>query len=104
MSGEHWLTVHEEWNEDDDGLEVEHVGCPKVDVMEGVWDWDCGVSFEMHNSGLRYFFAHRDDPDDVLDAYVERLAPGRYPIEQWSETYRSMEGTEYDGGLRTVEP
>ena len=105
VPSKHWLVVREEWDEEDDGLEVEHVGCKRFEPYEGVEDWDCGVGFEISNAGLRTYFAHRDDPDHVLDSYLERLPPGRYEIEHWTHTYPAgpWGSEEYDGGIRTVE-
>lgn len=99
----HWLVVADEYDDDGGGLELEHdPRCPIVQQYEGVDQYDCAVAFEVHNCGLEFFFHHRDDPDSW--PYAERLDPGRYEIEVWSERHAAgpWGPEEYEGGLRTV--
>lgn len=95
----HVLVVHEEWD-DGGGMTLHHPGsCPRRD-LDGRWDYDCAVAYEVEAVGLHAFFVHRDSEDeDYCEA--ERLDPGPYWIEPWSE-YFPQTG-EWDGGLRLVD-
>lgn len=87
----------EEWDPDEDagGMTVEH---PADD------DDDCPVAHEVASCGLGMFFVHRDDPTKTWRE--ERVDPGRYEIEVWSERL-CADGpwgpAEWDGGLRLAE-
>lgn len=96
----HWLMVPERWDrrDADGGMEVWHEGCGDVD--------SCPVTTEHLGSGLSVYFLHRADSESITTGYQERLAPGVYPLEAWSEKVRDdspMGPAEYDGGLRLLD-
>jgi len=106
----HWLIVRE-WSDElvDDGelFEVEHhPDCP-IEVVDAETEhpytaYNCVVDQMIQDSGLDGCFQHRDDP--ARGQYdIERVAPGRWLIEPWFETYRGFEYTEYGSGLRVVQ-
>ena len=99
----HWLIV-KEWDADEDELlDVEHhPDCPteiREEEPNTYTVYTCVVEEMIADSGLESYFQHRDDPAPN-EHYAERVAPGRWPIEPWSETYHGFEGDEYDAGLR----
>lgn len=79
----HYLVVSE------DGLDVEHdKSCPIIEYGTGAnkyYGYTCGVP-----------------GDNELENYfdIEELAPGKYPIEAWSQKTWTDYGWEWDGGLR----
>ena len=100
----HILTVHEEFSEDDGGLELEHPpDCP-LEQRDGYQAHACDVGVECEMSGLQMSFLHRDDPQQWH--YAERLEPGRYEIEFWLEKHRGgwWGPDEYSAGLRVIQP
>jgi hypothetical protein len=118
----HWLIVKEwgppDWRYDledwqDDLLDIEHhPDCPTEHrlpwpdiVWEGhsYWVHTCIFQQMVDDAGIDSYFQHRDDPAPS-EAYRERVAPGRWPIEPWFETYHGHEGDEYDAGLRVSQP
>jgi hypothetical protein len=111
----HWLIVNEWHSSDygfgltDDLFDIEHhPDCP-TELVEG-WapTTSPDAAYETHgcifqqmvdDMGIDSYFQHRDDP--ALDEwFTERVAPGRWLIEPWFETYYGHEGNEYDSGLR----
>jgi hypothetical protein len=112
----HWLTV-KEWgsdrihpDNDDDLFEIEHhpdcpteLVSPEDSCMEDFTyeTHSCIFQQMVNDMGIDSYFQHRDDPIKN-DPYSERVAPGRWPIEPWFETYYGHEGNEYDAGLRVV--
>jgi hypothetical protein len=86
MSGGHFLVV-----ESDGDFDIEHpVDCPTITIYEGVQDWDCGIGQVTWNEGFE-------------SLGIEDLAPGRYEIEYWYETYRNRFRDEFECGIRFVE-
>lgn len=110
----HWLVVGEfdQFNPDDDTdrFDVEHPDdCPQSLRYTGapgipdVLGYDCGVGVYIESDGFDTYFQHVDDPEKDT-WYAERVAPGRWQIEVWSETHPGgpWGPTEYSGGLRLV--
>ncbi len=111
----HWLVV-EEWGpvdyaRSDDLFDIEHhpdcpteIVRPEDSCMEDFtyWAHDCIFQQMVDDMGIDSYFQHRDDLA-VDNPYAERVAPGRWPIEPWFETYHRHEGNEYDAGLRLVD-
>jgi len=104
----HWLIV-KEWDADEDAelFDVEHHSdCPtevRGEEPNTYTAHTCPVAEMIEDSGLDGYFQHRDDPA-CDEWYVERVPPGRWPIEPWSETHHYFESPdEYDAGLRVVE-
>lgn len=99
MIGQHFLIVHEQ---PDDGMDIEHPAtCPTASRYGGrVLVHTCEVGRHEEAAGLDLFF-HRDTPHPYAFA-SEKVSPGRWPIEDWSERSWTPYGWEYDGGLRLV--
>jgi hypothetical protein len=110
----HWLVV-DGWRDYDcselagDLFDIEHhLECPSKwhvdpefpDITYGIHD--CIFQQMVDDVGIESYFQHRDDPGKD-NPYTERVAPGRWPIETWFETYHCHEGNEYDAGLRLVD-
>jgi hypothetical protein len=106
------ILVVEEYHEDDDGeplFQIEHPdGCPTTlgggsTAEHSYYIYECAVGvFEM-DMGLDQFFDHRDAPARTQSAYRDCLAPGRYPVEAWTErccVAGPWGPEEWDGGLR----
>lgn len=102
----HYLVVYEDF-EDVDSLDVIHDGCPTIeDRMNGfpIFEYDCGVAFEISNNGLTVFFDHISNKSEELGWHEpEYLEPGVYEIEYWSDTWNHGEyGPQYESGLVIV--
>ena len=89
----HWVAVPDTFDPD-----VDHGGLTLIHDARCHRE-SCPIAYEESACGLGQYFVHRDDPQKTWRE--ERLHPGVYEVEFWSETYRGPEFDEMDGGLRT---
>lgn len=98
--GPHFLVVGR-FNPDDatDRFDIEHPDCATEEIYGGrATRYTCGVEAHTEAAGIDGYFRHADDPDGNLR--LTPVAVGRHRIEAWHETVRTLNGTEYDGGLQ----
>lgn len=99
----HTLIVHVVGDDDEpfhindfEDCEIQHPAeCKQVhDEVLDADRYECGVSFNLENVGLRFSLRYTGTPI---------TEPGTYRIQAWAETIRGFDYTEYDGGIGVVE-
>lgn len=113
------VLIVSEYDPDGDHFEVRHPeGCPveTMDILSGesekpvahyVLSYECAVGDLVSQVGLETYFVHADEPEESRWNTPEKVGVGEHAIEAWEVRYAGVPGyteTEWDSGLRLVEP